>query len=170
MDSEPADASKLPSTKDPSTSPSVRDHEGQTSPHVVSGQENSSHVTSPTQSSTGISSWARNLKISQPFSGSHDDSASENSGKSTFARFTNNLAMRLSPKPPSPDSSSNEAAAQSNLIESFAKGLVDSSKNAVKAVQVKARHVVSQNKRRYQVLFMSVLIYLLIIPAWVPKS
>jgi hypothetical protein len=29
--------------------------------------------------------------------------------------------------------------------------LVDSSKSAVKAMQTKARHIVSQNKRRYQV-------------------
>ncbi|XP_054786416.1 phosphatidylinositol 3,4,5-trisphosphate 3-phosphatase and protein-tyrosine-phosphatase PTEN2A [Prosopis cineraria] len=150
MDSVTADAANLPPAKGPSTAPSVKDHEGQTSPPAVSGQENSAHVTSPTQSSTGISLWARSLKIPQPFSGSHDDSSSENPGKSTFARFTNNLAMRLSPKPSSSDDSSNEAAAQSNLIESFAKGLVDSSRNAVKAVQVKARHVVSQNKRRYQ--------------------
>jgi hypothetical protein len=29
---------------------------------------------------------------------------------------------------------------------------LDSSRNAVKAVQLKARHLVSQNKRRYQVI------------------
>ena len=161
MDSATADSADLPPTKDVSTSPSVKDQEGQTSPSAVSVQEHSPPVTSPTQSSTGVSSWATKLKIPQPFSGSQDDSASENSGKSTFARFTNNLAMRLSPKPSPSDESSNEAAAQSSLIESFAKGLVDSSRNAVKAVQVKARHVVSQNKRRYQVLFMGALIYLL---------
>ncbi|KAF7811016.1 phosphatidylinositol 3,4,5-trisphosphate 3-phosphatase and protein-tyrosine-phosphatase PTEN2A [Senna tora] len=147
MDSVSADTSSVPSSKGPSTSPPVKDAEGQAS--TVSGQGNSADETSP-RSPTGISTWAKSLKIPQPFSGSQDDSPTENSGKSTFARFTSNLAMRLSPKPSSSDDSSNEPAAQSNLIESFAKGLVDSSRNAVKAVQVKARHVVSQNKRRYQ--------------------
>jgi phosphatidylinositol-3,4,5-trisphosphate 3-phosphatase/dual-specificity protein phosphatase PTEN len=52
------------------------------------------------------------------------------------------------------DDNPNEPAAQSNLFGSITKGLVDTSKNAVKAVQVKARHVVSQNKRRYQVLLL----------------
>lgn len=42
-------------------------------------------------------------------------------------------------------------AMQSGVFESLTKGLVDTSQNAVKAMQVKARHIVSQNKRRYQV-------------------
>lgn len=45
----------------------------------------------------------------------------------------------------------NSANAQSSVIESLTKGLADSSMTAVKALQVKARHIVSQNKRRYQV-------------------
>ncbi|KAL6351467.1 hypothetical protein AAG906_040821 [Vitis piasezkii] len=40
--------------------------------------------------------------------------------------------------------------AQPSLFGMFTKGIVDSSKNAMKVVQVKARHVVSQNKRRYR--------------------
>lgn len=168
MDSASADTSSLPPSKDPSTLPSVKDPRGEAS--AVSGQDNSSDETSPRLSPTGISSWAKSLKIPQPFSGSQDESPTENSGKSTFMRFTSNLAMRLSPKPPQSDESSNEPAVQSNLIENFAKGLVDSSRNAVKAVQVKARHVVSQNKRRYQVLFLILLIYLLFILALVAIS
>ncbi|KAJ9170646.1 hypothetical protein P3X46_018739 [Hevea brasiliensis] len=39
---------------------------------------------------------------------------------------------------------------QAGVIESFPKGLADSSRSAVKAMQVKAHHVVSQNKHRYQ--------------------
>ncbi|CBI21370.3 unnamed protein product, partial [Vitis vinifera] len=45
---------------------------------------------------------------------------------------------------------STSTTTQPGVLESFTKGLVDSSKSAVKAVQVKARHIVSQNKRRYQ--------------------
>lgn len=105
-------------------------------------------------STSGISSWAKNLKIPQPFTGSQDEQSSGNAPKSTFARLTGGLGMRLSPK--SPTSPTDEhvdgtSTSPTSLFGTFTKGLVDSSKNAVKAVQVKARHVVSQNKRRYQV-------------------
>ncbi|KAJ8637827.1 hypothetical protein MRB53_012094 [Persea americana] len=100
----------------------------------------------------GISSWARRLKISQP--PSQEDGQSTNLGKSTFAHFTSGIGLRSSPKSPVQDESATtegtSPAAQSGVLGSFAKGLVDSSKSAVKAVQVKARHMVSQNKRRYQ--------------------
>ncbi|KAK7269864.1 hypothetical protein RIF29_22644 [Crotalaria pallida] len=132
MESVPSDASTLPPVK-------------------VSGQDNSTHEAPSRMSPTGISSWAKNLKIPQPFSGSQDESSSGNAGKSAFSRLTSNIGLRLSPRSPhGMEDSSNETAGQSNLFGSITKGLVDSSKNAVKAVQVKARHVVSQNKRRYQ--------------------
>ncbi|KAF8020184.1 hypothetical protein BT93_G0778 [Corymbia citriodora subsp. variegata] len=105
---------------------------------------------SPRLSAAGISSWAKNLKIPQSLSTAQDDSATSNGGKSTFARFTSGLGMRLSPKSPPADDSIGSPSAQPGLFGTITKGLVDSSKSAVKAVQVKARHVVSQNKRRYQ--------------------
>ena len=75
-------------------------------------------------------------------------------GKNTFSRLTSGLGLRLSPKGPQQDESAEGSTtpttAQSGVFGSFTKGIVDSSKNAVKAVQVKARHMVSQNKRRYQ--------------------
>ncbi|KAJ1402904.1 Tensin-type phosphatase domain [Sesbania bispinosa] len=117
MDPVSADVSNSPPVKVPSTSPPAKEADGQASAAVASGQDNSAPEAPSRLNSTGISSWAKNLKISQSFSGSQDDSPSGNVGKSAFARLTS---------------------------------LVDSSKNAVKAVQVKARHVVSQNKRRYQ--------------------
>ncbi|XP_051134225.1 phosphatidylinositol 3,4,5-trisphosphate 3-phosphatase and protein-tyrosine-phosphatase PTEN2A [Andrographis paniculata] len=103
-------------------------------------------------SASGISTWAKNLKIPQPFVGSQEVSPSENSGKSTFSRLTSGFGLRSSPKSPRGEESSGEPSptTQSGFIGTITKGLVDSSKNAVKAVQVKARHVVSQNKRRYQ--------------------
>lgn len=159
MDSVPADVSNSHTINDPSKSPPAKETDRQASASVASGQDNSPHEASPRLSPTGISSWAKNLKISQPFSGNQDDSSSGNVGKSTFARITSNFGLRLSPKSPVEDDSSSETAGQSNLFGTITKGLVDSSKNAVKAVQVKARHVVSQNKRRYQVLFLFKLIY-----------
>lgn len=154
MESVPSDAS---------TSPPVKETGSQASAAVVSGQDNSAHEAPSKLSPTGISSWAKNLKIPQPFSGSQDDSSSGNAGKSAFSRITSNLGLRLSPKSPVADDSSNETAGQSNLFGNITKGLVDSSKNAVKAVQVKARHVVSQNKRRYQVFFLFNLMYFVFI-------
>ncbi|XP_019441473.1 PREDICTED: phosphatidylinositol 3,4,5-trisphosphate 3-phosphatase and protein-tyrosine-phosphatase PTEN2A-like isoform X2 [Lupinus angustifolius] len=136
---------------DVSTSPPVKDTGGQASAAVVSGQDSTAYKVPSRVSPTVISSWAKNLKVSQSFSGSQDDSSSGNAGKSAFSRITSNIGLRLSPKsPPAADDSSSETAGQSNLFGSITKGLVDTSKNAVKAVQVKARHVVSQNKRRYQ--------------------
>ncbi|GAA0174359.1 protein phosphatase [Lithospermum erythrorhizon] len=99
-----------------------------------------------------ISSWAKNLKLPQSFVGSQDDSVPGNSGQSTFARLTSGIGLRSSPKSPVSGENSNVTSptSPSGFIGTLTKGIVDSSKNAVKAVQVKARHAVSQNKRRYQ--------------------
>ncbi|XP_006663975.1 phosphatidylinositol 3,4,5-trisphosphate 3-phosphatase and protein-tyrosine-phosphatase PTEN2A-like [Oryza brachyantha] len=109
------------------------------------GREGSSSIFS----TSGLSSWAKNLKISQPSPGQESPT-----GKNTFSRLTSGLGLRLSPKSPQQDESAEGSTtpttAQSGVFGSFTKGIVDSSKNAVKAVQVKARHMVSQNKRRYQ--------------------
>ncbi|WCJ31264.1 Phosphatidylinositol 3 4 5-trisphosphate 3-phosphatase and protein-tyrosine-phosphatase PTEN2A [Euphorbia peplus] len=73
-------------------------------------------------------------------------------GISTFTRITSGLGLQFASKDSSQNATSPGKAAspRASVIESFAKGLVDSSLDAVKAVQVKARHAVSQNKRRYQ--------------------
>nr|CAD1824291.1 unnamed protein product [Ananas comosus var. bracteatus] len=101
-------------------------------------------------STSGISSWAKSLKIPQP--SNQEDSESGNAGKSTFARFTSGFGLRLSPKSGQQDESVDVTATspRPGVLGSFTKGIVDSSRSAVKAVQVKARHIVSQNKRRYQ--------------------
>ncbi|WOG82347.1 hypothetical protein DCAR_0101511 [Daucus carota subsp. sativus] len=98
---------------------------------------------------SGLSMWAKNLKIPDSLVGKQDSSPSD---KSPLARFTSGLGFRASPKASRLDDSAEgtSPSAQSNLFGTITKGLVDSSKVAVKAVQVKARHVVSQNKRRYQ--------------------
>src|SRR5262249_48727223 len=72
-------------------------------------------------------------------------------GISRFARLKNGFGLRF---PSTEENVSDNAAATAKgggVLESFTKGLVDSSRSAMKAMQVKARHVVSQNKRRYQV-------------------
>ncbi|KAL3814250.1 hypothetical protein ACJIZ3_015518 [Penstemon smallii] len=119
---------------------------------MESAPDNSQGDVPPKFSASGISSWAKNLKIPQPFVKSPEESPSGNSERSTFARVTSGLGLRLSPKSPQSDESFDGASptTQSGFIGTITKGLVDSSKSAVKAVQVKARHVVSQNKRRYQ--------------------
>ncbi|XP_007042495.2 PREDICTED: phosphatidylinositol 3,4,5-trisphosphate 3-phosphatase and protein-tyrosine-phosphatase PTEN2A [Theobroma cacao] len=138
MDSGPVDLSSPPPAKASDV---------QTPAATDPGPDNSTH-----EAPSKLSSWAKNLKIPQPFAASQEDSPTGNAGKSTFARFTSGLGLRSSPKsPPANDSSDGTStAAQSGLLGTITKGIVDSSKNAVKAVQVKARHVVSQNKRRYQ--------------------
>lgn len=140
MDKESTDASipaaanhvEPPSATDPAPDSSARDG-------------------SPRISAAGISSWAKNLRIPQSLSTAQDDSTTSNGGKSPFARFTSGLGLKLSPRsPPAEESIGSPSAAQPGLFGTITKGLVDSSKSAVKAVQVRARHVVSQNKRRYQ--------------------
>ncbi|EPS66726.1 hypothetical protein M569_08048, partial [Genlisea aurea] len=95
-------------------------------------------------STSTISSWARNIRLPQ----FQPESVTTNAGKFSFSRFASGIGQKLS----SPTDNANDGtpSTQSSAIESFAKGIVDSSLNAVKAVQAKARHAVSQNKRRYQ--------------------
>lgn len=137
-------------------SPLVKASEVKPSPTTDSGMDNSASDALPKLSAGGISTWAKSLKIPQPFAGSQDNSPTGNSGKSSFSRFTSGIGLRLSPKSPVSDDSSEGTSTpiQPGFIGTITKGLVDSSKSAVKAVQVKARHVVSQNKRRYQVGFL----------------
>ncbi|KAF2321052.1 hypothetical protein GH714_033235 [Hevea brasiliensis] len=116
------------------------------------GTDNSPRDAPSKLSAPALASWAKSLKIPQPLSSSQDGSPTGNSGKSSFARFTSGFGLRLSPKSPPADDSSEgtSTTSQPGFIGTITKGLVDTSKNAVKAVQVKARHAVSQNKRRYQ--------------------
>ncbi|KAL9371040.1 hypothetical protein Peur_036180 [Populus x canadensis] len=141
MDSETADSS-LPPVKSPDTQPPPHD--------PVPG--NSASDSTSKLSAAGITSWAKSLKIPQPLTSSPDDSPTGNAGKSTFARFTSGFGLRMSPKSPAADDSpeGTSSTSQPGIFGTITKGLVDTSKNAVKAVQVKARHAVSQNKRRYQ--------------------
>ncbi|CAN6482363.1 unnamed protein product [Victoria cruziana] len=117
---------------------------------AVPSQDAPAQESSSMLSASGITSWAKNLKIPQ-FS-AQDDSDTGSSGKTAFSRFASGFGLRTPTKTPTAEETleGNSAAAESGVLGSLTKGLVDSSKSAVRAVQTKARHMVSQNKRRYQ--------------------
>ncbi|CAM8907914.1 unnamed protein product [Rhodiola kirilowii] len=79
-------------------------------------------------------------------------SPSSKTGVLSLASLTSRLGLKLPLGNSASDSTAenDSTTPQGGVLELFTKGIVDSSKNAVKAVQVRARHAVSQNKRRYQ--------------------
>ncbi|KAK8955836.1 hypothetical protein KSP40_PGU000084 [Platanthera guangdongensis] len=137
---------------DPSQFDSSKSHPVSTDDqHSASRQDFHVRESSSLLSSSGITSWAKNLKI--PHADGQENPQIVNAGKSTFTRFTSGLGLRLSPKSPQKDDDAegSSSATQQGVFGTLTKGFVDTSKNAVKAVQVKARHIVSQNKRRVEV-------------------
>ncbi|KAL3626823.1 hypothetical protein CASFOL_029395 [Castilleja foliolosa] len=134
-------------SRTPESTTSSRPDEGsdvRTQPSVTSDEK------SPAQdSSSSVLSWAKSLKLPQM---QQDSQAPNNAGSSTFSRLASGLGLQIYSKVSASTESANNnsSPAQSGVIGSFTKGIVDSSLSAVKAVQVKARHIVSQNKRRYQ--------------------
>ncbi|KAK4260119.1 hypothetical protein QN277_003276 [Acacia crassicarpa] len=117
----------------------------------VSGQNDNAHDSSPSLSATDKSSSVINLKFPQSFGATQGNSQTGDTGMSNFSFLTSGLGRILSiPSVRNETAPANLEAEKPTLIESFTKGLVDSSKTAVKKMQVTARHIVSQNKRRYQ--------------------
>lgn len=138
-----------------------------------SGHDNVAQNASPKFSASSLSTWAKSFKLPQPLGGTQAESSTENTGKSSFARLTGGFGLRLSPKasPQIDDPVEASETPQAGFIGTLAKGFVDTSKSAAKAVQNKARHVVSQNKRRYQVLcFYAVIMWFLVFVAEMNKS
>ncbi|KAF5738227.1 Phosphatidylinositol-3 4 5-trisphosphate 3-phosphatase [Tripterygium wilfordii] len=117
---------------------------------AVNGGNNSALESLSVSSSPSKTSGATSSKLPQPIA--PEGMKTGAAGLSTFSRFTNGLGLHFPSKPSGAEeiAESTSDSAQAGIFESFTKGLFDTSKNAVKAVQVKARHVVSQNKRRYQ--------------------
>jgi phosphatidylinositol-3,4,5-trisphosphate 3-phosphatase/dual-specificity protein phosphatase PTEN len=105
---------------------------------------------------SGLSQWAKGFRT--PLSSSQQSSsAAESTKPSSFSFVASGFGKRTPAKIPvveAPDesTSSNAVVQEGNAFGTFTKGFLDSSRNAVKAVQLKARHLVSQNKRRYQVI------------------
>ncbi|CAL5362893.1 unnamed protein product [Camellia sinensis] len=116
---------------------------------AVSGQDSSPDGSSSRLPTSSISSRAKNIKLPQP---GQEDSQIGNAAKSTFACLASSMGLHLPAKASgkSEGAEGTSTTAQLSVLESLTKGFVDSSPSAVKAVQVKARHIVSQNKRRYQ--------------------
>lgn len=122
-------------------------------PHKASGIELAAATQTGGIIPSNISSWAKTLKFPHPVPPPQDNLQTGSPGMSPFARFTSELGLRLPSMTPVADKSAEGTSTNpTGVLESLAKGLVDSSRSAVKAVQVKARHIVSQNKRRYQVI------------------
>ncbi|KAK8693122.1 hypothetical protein V6N13_070716 [Hibiscus sabdariffa] len=175
MDSESADSSSQPQTKasdvetsaevdtdvkQPANTNDMKSHSMANNVEPPKADDNASTITVKTISSTdpppsdllstGMSSWARKFKLPQPVAPPQASQAG-NAGTSAFARFTSGLGLRLQSMNPPPDNQAEPTSTGTQtVLESFKKGIVDSSLSAVKAVQVKTRHMVSQNKRRYQ--------------------
>ncbi|GLJ44265.1 hypothetical protein SUGI_0925800 [Cryptomeria japonica] len=103
-------------------------------------------------SASGFSTWAKSFKFSQ--SSVEDNTQPMDGGKSTFGRIASGFGIRQSSKIPVVDEptgdTSQAGGTQEGALGTITKGFLDTSKNAMKAVQTKARHIVSQNKRRYQ--------------------
>lgn len=119
---------------------------------TVHGQNSTGDHLTSILSPSGISSWAKSFRNPQPPEAAENDSTTGNAGMSAIARFSSGFGLRMPSMSAVRDDTAadTKAAAQSDVFKSITKGLVDTSQNAVKAMQVKARHIVSQNKRRYQ--------------------
>ncbi len=108
---------------------------------------------------SSLSQWARGLRM-PPSSSQESSSGAETSKTSPFSLVASGFGKRTPTKIPlveAPDesTSSNAVVQEGSAFDTFTKGFLDSSRNAVKAVQLKARQLVSQNKRRYQVIIVS---------------
>ncbi|VFQ58370.1 unnamed protein product [Cuscuta campestris] len=128
--------------------------EVQPSKSILSEKDNPSDYKSSVTSTSGqLPSLSKNSVGPLPVPPyGKQDLETGNDGWSSFSRLASGLGLQFSSKASSSNESTGDSSAnaQSGVLESITKGLVDSSMNAVKAMQVKARHIVSQNKRRYQ--------------------
>jgi hypothetical protein len=119
---------------------------------------------------SGFSQWARGFRLPSSLGASSGPSAGGESPKaSPFSMLTSGFGKRVAAKAPAGDAAAEStsggaggesaesgsamagAVQEGNAFDTFTKGFMDSSRNAVRSVQLKARHLVSQNKRRYQV-------------------
>lgn len=103
---------------------------------------------------SGLANWAKNLRIN-PNSNVQESATPGEAVKNPFSLLSNSFGKRSSPRIPVVEApldgpSLTSAGSQDGAFGNIAKGFLDTSKNAMKAVQLKARHLVSQNKRRYQ--------------------
>ncbi|QDP16921.2 hypothetical protein Tsubulata_070016 [Turnera subulata] len=119
-------------------------------PSAANGRGGQPHPAPPAPAASPAPNRSSNLP--QPTPPGEAGAGSGNVGMSTFARLTSGLGLRFpSVSEETGKEQGNAASSQAGAVfESLTKGLVDSSKSAVKVLQLRARHAVSQNKRRYQ--------------------
>ncbi|KAI4314996.1 hypothetical protein L6164_027850 [Bauhinia variegata] len=141
-----------PVSADSSSKPTSSASDIEHHPPSVSGQSTNAKDSPSFLSTSSVSSWTRNLKFLQPLGATPEHSHNGNTGMSVLSSLTSGIALKIPPMPPVQKETvqASSGAEEPSLIESFTKGLVDSSKSAVKAMQIKARHFVSQNNSRYQ--------------------
>lgn len=104
----------------------------------------------------GFSSWTRGFRLPTLAAPENPQQVPAEANRSTFSLLTGGFGKRAvvstaTTESPTAGNSSPAAAVTEGALGSFTKGFLDTSRNAVKVVQIKARHIVSQNKRRYQV-------------------
>eukprot|EP00249_Psilotum_nudum_P024193 c29118_g2_i3 orf=1728-2834(-) len=101
-------------------------------------------------STSGLANWAKSFRLNP---NATQDSQVGDSGRSPFSLLTGGFGKRSPGKIPVVEepfkSPTNSPSPQEGTFGAFTK-VLDTSKSAMKAVQTKARHLVSQNKRRYQ--------------------
>ncbi|KAJ9564045.1 hypothetical protein OSB04_000011 [Centaurea solstitialis] len=131
-----------------SSQPPTEVSDVKTSTSTASAQTSNSAVgPSSVQSTPIVSSSDEVPNFPKPMVPGQNSSQAENTGKWAIARIASGFGLHL--RAPGANDNAN-VASPSAVLQSVGKGLVDTSLGAVKAVQVKARHMVSQNKRRYQ--------------------
>ncbi|KAL3680800.1 hypothetical protein R1sor_023756 [Riccia sorocarpa] len=144
--------------------------ESPTSPAATSwfGRSTSMPKTSPSGSGSTAatnfftpSAWAKNLQTWTTSSGKERQSTetdAQNGGRSGGFNLFNNigfgkqgsLKIPVVEAPLETSSAPASPAVDGGALSTIRNGLLSTSRNAVKAVQTRARHMVSQNKRRYQ--------------------
>lgn len=122
--------------------------------------------TAKANQASGFSQWARGFRLPSSLGSSSGPASGGDAPKSSpFSMLTKGFGKRVPAQAPAvnvtassetgDDSVKNPApiagVQEGNAFDRFTNGFLDSSRNAVRTVQLKARHLVSQNKRRYQV-------------------
>ncbi|KAI3503060.1 hypothetical protein L1887_31495 [Cichorium endivia] len=123
-----------------------------TSSSTISNQTNNPTINSSSMETPPVISSSDGVpNFPKPTTPRQNTSQPQSSGKWDIARIASGFGLNITQKTSGPnDNSTPSPSTPSTVLQSVGKGLVDTSMGAVKAVQVKARHMVSQNKRRYQ--------------------
>ncbi|XP_071702243.1 phosphatidylinositol 3,4,5-trisphosphate 3-phosphatase and protein-tyrosine-phosphatase PTEN2A-like [Rutidosis leptorrhynchoides] len=145
----------MASESDSSSQSVTEDSEVKPSVSAISDQVDSSAPDSSSVESTPIVSSSSDEIPNLPTSTVPPPNSlqAKNSGRWGIARIASGFGLNLGQKTSGSNDNVNGSGVSPNstsVLQSVGKGLVDTSLGAVKAVQVRARHMVSQNKRRYQ--------------------